>query len=47
LRPKTEKFSLHFFDVARPNFFQKGKENFCFGVPRIRNGGSGATLEKI
>jgi len=30
LRPKTEKFSLHFFDVARPNFFQKGKENFLF-----------------
>lgn len=27
---KTEKFSPHFFDVARPNFFQKGKENFLF-----------------
>jgi len=27
---KTEKFSLHFFDVARPNFFWKGKENFLF-----------------
>jgi hypothetical protein len=32
LRPKTEKFSLHFFDVARPNFFQKGKENFLFWI---------------
>jgi len=32
LRSKTEKFSLHFFDVARPNFFQKGKENFLFWI---------------
>jgi hypothetical protein len=32
LRPKTEKFSLHFFDVARPKFFQKGKENFLFWI---------------
>jgi len=49
LRPKTEKFSPHFFDVARLNFFQKGKENFsvldfclsAFGG-RKQKGGSGA-----
>jgi hypothetical protein len=29
---KTEKFSLHFFDLARPIFFQKGKENFLFWI---------------
>jgi len=53
LRPKTEKFSPHFFDVARLNFFQKGKENFsvldfclsAFGG-RKQKGGSGATVCK-
>jgi hypothetical protein len=32
LASKAKQFSLHFFDVARPIFFQKGKEKFLFWI---------------